>query len=527
MAKKVNLDAMIPREDFAIEEGEFALNLFQDFPITHLYSDSPILKLLRKPDFQRETNHWSPEQMATFIASFLDNEVIPSLILWKSPTYIFVIDGGHRLSALRAFLEDDYGDGALSAAFYKTEISEDQKRIANRTRKLIEQKVGRFSTLKSNVDTKANTEVVKRAKVLFTRALALQWVQGSASVAETSFFKINSQGTPLDDTEASLIQNRHKPIAISARAILRAGSGHKYWSAFDEGCREKVEGLAKETHKLLFEPETETPLKTLEVPLGGSVSPVDALSLLIEFLTIAGSREQKIVTISGYADDDSGEGTLKVLHNSVQVLKRLTGNAPGSLGLHPAVYFYNEQGKYSRFLFLGMVALVAEKLRDNDAAWFKTFTSARQKVEEFLIANKPTIGLVLQNMGKTQRVPKMRDLFDYLVSETAKHEKLEIEKAISHMGLRGRILEVSGTQTTPHISDETKSMLFIQNAITKAIPCPICGGLLDPSKSVSYDHIKPVREDGSGHIANVQMAHPYCNTGYKESVLGGKALPPE
>jgi len=70
-------------------------------------------------------------------------------------------------------------------------------------------------------------------------------------------------------------------------------------------------------------------------------------------------------------------------------------------------------------------------------------------------------------------------------------------------------------------------MLFIQNAITKAIPCPICGGLPDPSKSVSYDHIKPVREDGSGHIANVQMAHPYCNTGYKESVLGGKALPPE
>jgi hypothetical protein len=57
MAKKVNLDAMIPREDFAIEEGEFALNLFQDFPITHLYFDSPIFKLLRKPDFQRETNH--------------------------------------------------------------------------------------------------------------------------------------------------------------------------------------------------------------------------------------------------------------------------------------------------------------------------------------------------------------------------------------------------------------------------------------------------------------------------------------
>jgi hypothetical protein len=346
MAKKVNLDAMIPREDFAIEEGEFALNLFQDFPIANLYAEAPVLKLLRKPDFQRETSHWTPEQMATFVASFLDNEVIPSLILWKSPTYIFVIDGGHRLSALRAWMEDDYGDGALSAAFYRTEISEDQKRIAKRARKLIEGKVGRFSTLKSNVDSKGDTQVAKRAKVLFTRALALQWVQGNASVAESSFFKINSQGTPLDETESSLIRNRRKPIAISARAILRAGSGHKYWSSFDETHGKEIVELAQELNRLLFEPETDTPLKTLDVPIGGSVSPVDALSLLIEFLTIAGSRDQKIVPIEGYMNDETGDGTLKVLRNTTQVLRRMTGNGPGSLGLHPAVYFYNEQGKY-------------------------------------------------------------------------------------------------------------------------------------------------------------------------------------
>jgi Protein of unknown function DUF262. len=517
MAKKVNLDAMIPREDFAIEEGEFALNLFQDFPIANLYQEAPVLKLLRKPDFQRETSHWTPEQMATFVASFLDNEVIPSLILWKSPTYIFVIDGGHRLSALRAWMEDDYGDGAISAAFYKTEISEDQKRIAKRARKLIEAKVGRFSTLKSNVDTKSDTEVAKRAKVLFTRALALQWVQGNASVAESSFFKINSQGTPLDETESSLIRNRRKPIAISARAILRAGSGHKYWSSFDEIHGKEIVELAQELNRLLFEPETDTPLKTLDVPIGGSVSPVDALSLLIEFLTIAGSRELKIVPIDGYMNDDTGDGTLKVLRNTVQVLRRITGNGPGSLGLHPAVYFYNEQGKYSRFLFLGMTALIAEKLRDNNSGWFVAFTTARFKIEQFLLTNKSTIGLVLQNMSKAQRVPKMRDLFDFLVSEAAKGERLEIDKAVVHMGLRARILDLTSPQASSHISDETKSMLFIRNAITKALHCPICNGLLDPSKSVSYDHIDPVRAGGSGHIDNIQLVHPYCNTGYKES----------
>jgi Protein of unknown function DUF262 len=208
MAIRVNLDAMISREDFAIEEGENALDLLRDFPISYLANDNAILKLLRKPDFQRETNHWSPEQVATFVASFVDNEVIPSLILWKSPTYVFVIDGGHRLSALRAWMLDDFGDGALSLAFYKGEISEDQKRIAKRTRKLIEQRVGRFTTLRDMVDSKVASDTTRRAKLLFTRSLTLQWVTGTAAVAETSFFKINSQGTPLDVTEQMLIRNR-------------------------------------------------------------------------------------------------------------------------------------------------------------------------------------------------------------------------------------------------------------------------------------------------------------------------------
>ncbi len=281
--KHVDLDAMIPREDFGSVEDEFALDLIKDFPITH------------------------PDQVVTFIASFLDNEVIPSLILWKSPRYIFVIDGGHRLSALRAWVEDDYGDGATSQVFYQGEISDEQKAIAKRTRKLIESAVGRHADLRKLVDAKDALEAKRRrAQVLVTRGLNLQWVQGSAAVAETSFFKINSQGTPLDEIEEMLIRNRRKPIAIAARAILRAGTGHKYWSSFTPESVREIEESAKELHDLLFEPETTVPLKTLEVPLGGSISPVDALALLIEFLTIASNRLAEPKPIEKYDDDDSG-----------------------------------------------------------------------------------------------------------------------------------------------------------------------------------------------------------------------------
>ena len=76
MAQRVNLDAMFPRADFATADQDFTMQLFSNFSIGNLEDGSPVLKLLRKPDFQRETNHWSPQQIAIFIESFLDNQSI-------------------------------------------------------------------------------------------------------------------------------------------------------------------------------------------------------------------------------------------------------------------------------------------------------------------------------------------------------------------------------------------------------------------------------------------------------------------
>ena len=311
MGNRRNLDAMIPREDFAVLDSGFPAptdNPIKEFPISYLTDGSPILKLLRKPDFQRETNHWTPTQIATFIASFLDNEVIPSLIFWDSPTFIYVLDGGHRLSALRSWIEDDFGDKTISSDFYVGQpISDEQKKVAQRTRKLVEDKIGRFSDLVKLVDSPSTDLPSKRAKVLFKRTLILQWVHGSPDVAESSFYKINSQGTPLDDVERMLIENRRKPIGIAARMTLRAGTGHKYWSSFTDESTNKGLGVSKLLHALLFEPESDEPLKTVDVPTGGSVSPVGALSLLVDFFTIAGNRTLPQRAIGQYEDDPTGE----------------------------------------------------------------------------------------------------------------------------------------------------------------------------------------------------------------------------
>ena len=513
MVKRVTLDAMIPREDFAREEDETVINLFGDFPISHLGKSSPYLKLLRKPNFQRETNQWSPDQIATFIASFVDAEVIPSLILWRSPTFIFIIDGGHRLSALRAWINDDYGDGAISFAFYKGEIPEEQKKIAKRTRQLVEKNVGRFLTLQSMAANTSAPDVIKRrANVLLTRALTLQWIQGNASAAETSFFKINSQGTPLDETEEVLIRNRKAPIAIAARAILRAGSGHKYWSAFPEIARTEIETLAARFYKYVFQPKSKSPLKTLDVSLGGSVSPIDALSLLIEFLTVAGTRSADRKAISAYPADEDGSATILILKNAMEIVERMTGNASASLGLHPAVYFYNERGKYSRFLFLGMTSLLVEKIRNNDPTFFKKFTAARKGVETFLVDNKSLITNILQNLSRNLRVVRMKELFEFVITEYNEGRVVKPEQVIAKLGLRGRVFDVSVAQNGPQISDDTKSMIFVREAIKQAMKCPLCNGLLDAKKSVSYDHILAKRDGGTGDPSNVQLVHPYCNS---------------
>lgn len=507
---------MIPREDFGTEGESFILDLFQGFPISYLAKDAPVLKLLRKPDFQRETNHWMPEQIATFITSFLDNEIIPGLILWKSASYVFVIDGGHRLSALRAWLEDDYGDRGLSNEFYGGALSQHQKNIAKRTRRLVESSVGRFADLRDSVGAKTATDMQKRrASLLFTRAIPVQWIQGSASVAETSFFKINSQGTPLDETESMLIVNRNRPIAICARAILRAGTGHKYWRRFDEDHAAKLEEMAAKFYNTLFEPEVREPLRTLDIPIGGTVSPVDALSLLIDFLTITGSRAVKTPTISEYPDDDKGGPTIKVMENATAVVNRITGNSRESLGLHPAVYFYNDRGKYSRFMFLAVGLLFAERLKHNDGDFFHRFIKARQHVEQFLMDNRSLIGITLQNMGKAQRVPKLRDLLTHLVKEGNTGRAVSVQDAIELLGLHGRIIDVVAKQTSPEFSDSTKSMIFIRKALDAALTCPICHGILDPNKAVSYDHKTPKRDGGLGNAENGDLVHPFCNTGVK------------
>lgn len=518
----VNLDAMIKRADFAHQQDEnSSFETFNSIPARELASGSPIVALLRKPDFQRETNHWTPDQVVSLLECYINGDLIPSVILWMSPSFLFVIDGGHRLSVIRAWMEDDYGDGQISHKLFGHDISAEQKRAAEKTRKLVKEKIGAWSYYKSLLDDNDNNDITaeqrKKLSTLTARGMPVQWVKGDTDKAETSFFNINMKGTPLDSLEELLLRNRKKPVPIAARAIIRAGKGHRYWSLFEKDKAEKIEEQSLKLHRLLFDPEIKKPIKTLDLPLSGSKGIRTAIQILIDFILIANTNQKNgMIKLDKYPDDISGDETLSVLKKTVNLAARITGNDRGSLGLHPAIYFYGPTGRHSSAMFLGAVTLFNEKLLQNNKSFFTKFTDVRADLERILINNKDLIATILQKHISHKRSGVFKELLEKIVQKLSEKNEITQDDLILFSQLEGKLISGDAQSNSSKISDEQKSKLFINVALNNALTCPICNGYLDVDKSVSYDHIQRVREGGVGCADNIQLTHPYCNQSIKQ-----------
>ena len=81
MAEKVNLDALIPREDLEATTCVQRGRKKDTVSISDLLSDSFFLLNIYKPDFQRETTEWDYEKISSFVDSFIGYELIPAIIL--------------------------------------------------------------------------------------------------------------------------------------------------------------------------------------------------------------------------------------------------------------------------------------------------------------------------------------------------------------------------------------------------------------------------------------------------------------
>ncbi|MEP6556563.1 MAG: HNH endonuclease signature motif containing protein, partial [Ferruginibacter sp.] len=435
----------------------------------------------------------------------------------RSPSgYVFVIDGSHRLSSLYAWINDDFGDGKISKMFYDGIIPEDQIHLGEETKKLIRKRIGSYEDFKLALTNpeKVKPVIIKRAKNLSALAIQLQWVEGDANKAESSFFKINQQAAPINKTELILLESRKKPNCIAARAIIRSGKGHKYWSGFTPENQLKVQELAKEINAILFAPPLQTPIKTLDIPIGGKVYSAQTLPLILDFVNIVNSVGSDFK--ESLPDDATGDITIKYLEKSRKVAYRINSNHPSSLGLHPIVYFYSQDGRHKVASFFATVAFVMEVETKN---LYIEFIEVRSSFEYFLLKYDYIIQQIVRRYRSAfSSYPYIKEFYFAVISELRK-EASTIEKVAEVLVKTEKynylsLLTEKEIITSNEFSTERKSAVYINEAILAAPKCKICHGYIHRN-SISIDHITRKQDGGLGSVDNGQLTHPYCNTTLK------------
>ena len=267
LAEKIRLYALLQLNHFVFSLSQITSLARQTISIQDLDRYGFFQNSLRKPDFQRETTHWSSATVVDLIRAFLDKDLIPAVILWERGDEVFVIDGAHRLSALIAWIRDDYGNGTASNTIFGSGMTDEQKRIADGTSKLVRKEIGAHAEFSGLLGQSLSDEVkARRLSAIGSNSIQIQWVTASTpEAAENSFFKINQAAVPIDPVERRILQSRTSPNAIASRCIVRGGRGHKYWSAFDADVREPIEYLGAELHDILYKPPHSQPVTSLTI----------------------------------------------------------------------------------------------------------------------------------------------------------------------------------------------------------------------------------------------------------------------
>lgn len=540
----VNLDALILREDFESSvDSPRTKNQAEIFKIEELEKNRLFFRNLRKPDFQRETANWSPEMILDFVTSYLDGDVIPSIIMWhsKKSGKLFVIDGAHRISALIAWVNDDYGDQDISRPFFRNQIPAAQKKLASRTRELIDEKLGSYKKLYRaglNPDEAENETVLLRGRNIANLSMTVQWVEGEAEAAERSFFKINGNPATIDPTELDIIQARRKPNAIATRAIIRAGTGHRYWAKFSEDKITEIERLAHNVFNLLFGPMLEFPIKTLDVPVAGQAYSGETFKMILDMVNTFNdvtpsmwqhkdikpiAKNTKSFSIRPLLDDDlDGSATIAFLERIMKVGRLVSSpDYAGSLGLDQAVYSYGATGKFHPAAFLASLKFAQQLERENA---FERFTNVRADFEEFLVRHKSFINQLGHSKGSRTRALDALVTMHQVILKAMLDGLSEDDQVVARLQENPKLKDLKNNVSPEDdefpirktFSKSAQAAALLREILNTRSRCKICGARQAPA-AMSKDHIKRVEDGGLGEAGNLQWTHRYCNSGYKEA----------
>jgi hypothetical protein len=537
---KVNLDALIPRQDMASGKPQ---NIPRDFAFRHeelIYKTGWVYSVLRKPDFQRSTSFWTPEKVRDMVVSFIEGETVPGVIVWRSPqSDLYVIDGAHRLSSIIAWVNDDYGDGKISKDHYGEPRN---VAAATKARELVNDAVGSYDDLKDARNNEAaDTKHKANAKKLNFARLPIQELEkvSDAPAAEKAFLKINEQGVALSETEKWLITARFCPNSIAARAISLKGLGGAYWSRFsDVKTRNKISELGASVYNLLFTPDLDIgELKTADLPIAGAYTASNALNLIFQFVNFANDVPAKPPATRAEAEklipiDVDGLRTIEFLQKAKTAAALLSNlrktNYAHSADLHPFVYFYSKQGNHQPNMFLAASYWLhgldkAKKISD------LANNGLRGRLENFLLKNAFLIESLSRKVrGEERAVRQLKKYLDFLFDS--------LSQGIPEDELLGRVGDKFNVSTQPDPEDDgpsapgsripirVKNALFIEHELASAKKCELCTAII-PARGLSTDHRLDRIQGGAGTKGNAGPTHHACNTAKnKIKKLNAKAI---
>ena len=525
-AKTVNIDALILREDFVSQAATAGGTPRGTISLSDLGQNGFFQNLLRKPDFQRETTHWSPLAVVGLIRAFIDGDLIPAVILWERGDEIFVIDGAHRISALVTWMRDDYGDGSASNMLFGSGLTDQQRSIAQRTRAEVKKEIGTYAEYVGLVGQSiSDPEKARRLSGMGKNAIQIQWVTAaSPQAAEASFFKINQAAQPIDPVERRILQSRTSPNAIASRCIARGGKGHKYWGGFDPDAQENIECLGAKIHDILYKPPHSGPITSSDLPIAGQG--YNALPFIFTLVSLANDLKIPNSLTNMRLDpplpsDESGDITVRFLENVNRRLQLVSTNHAGSLGLHPLIYYYAISGTFLPVAFLASLDFAKRLDRNNNCK--NEFTKVRSRFESYLHANKLFVSLTISRLGSgARRLNRITDLYWGIFQGMSK--ELTEEELFESFVSRDDFLHLKQADIPPSSFDlpigkrgarrESKSAAFIREALQNQVRCNICEGAIH-SNSITFDHIEGRKDGGDNQSENLHPAHPYCNSGFK------------
>ena len=307
------------------------------------------------------------------------------------------------------------------------------------------------------------------------------------------------------------------PYAIAARAIMRAGKGHNYWSIFDSEVQKNIKNIAGNIHQILFSGDNFSESSNLSnLPIGGNFASTSTLDLINQTVKISNNIDEK----TDYEIDNDGSKTLKYLKNTLELLQLIHSKEKFSLGLHPFIYFYSNIGKHKIASYYGILELF---YRLKTQKKINEFCKVRSRFEQILLKYEFLIQQIVRKWRQSKRGYKeVADYFEQIITLLNQNPNAPIETIIDDLVkiskfnyLKIAIIDNTSNHTNRKDFSRGEKVQIKVNTLIKGIPlCPICNGYIDMNSS-SIDHIQRKRDGGIAEINNGQVTHIYCNTTLK------------